>query len=134
MRPLVGPPQDPPGLPGSDVAQHGALTEGESSGHPPSLLRKDPVTDRVHTLVQQMQAAEAQSVLDGAGAYRSGGELPLGDDAVLTARKLGDDPIDWAVFTLHINVNAAHPRSSLPSGSRFGRAGPGRPWAKRPKG
>jgi hypothetical protein len=62
------------------------------------------VTNRVHALVQQVQPRLAQPVVDRARADTPQLELPPRDHAVLHSRKLSNDPIDWAVFALHMNA------------------------------
>lgn len=60
--------------------------------------------DGVDALMQQVQPPLTETMVDRAGAYPPQLELPPRDDAVLKSGKRTNDPVDWAVFALHMNA------------------------------
>ena len=58
--------------------------------------------DRVHAAVHAVEAAAAKPVLHGGRRQVHADQLPVSDDAVLSARERGDRPVTWYTLRAHI--------------------------------
>lgn len=88
-------------LGGAAVAEHGAGSAGQDGRQPAAVLREGGVADGVDALVEAVQAAGPQPVLDRIGGEPEREELFAGDDPVLTAGQPGDRRVDCDFWALH---------------------------------
>ncbi|HEX6711762.1 MAG TPA: hypothetical protein VF066_00200 [Thermoleophilaceae bacterium] len=69
------------------MAQHGVSASGENSGHPAAALRQTRVPDGVDALVDPMQPARPDAMVDRLTAETKRDELLILHDAVLPRGK-----------------------------------------------
>jgi hypothetical protein len=94
------------------MGEHGAGPAGQHRRQPVPLGAQRRVADRVDALVEAMQPARAQPVIDGVARHSQRGELAPGQHAPLPLRELRHrQPGGWARFAATIAVFRAHPLS-----------------------
>ena len=93
--------QHGPQLRGAAVAEGCLLSIREHRRHPPPLVAKPGVAQRVYAAVDPMQAAGMHSMRHGPTSDASGNELADGHHSVLSGRKPRDRLIASGAFRTH---------------------------------
>ena len=96
----------------ASVTQRCAGAARKYTGHPPPLVAKSRVPDRVHTLVDSMQPTGGQASRDPRVAEPAGKKLRGCDDTVLPGR----DPVDRGEFLSHTERKSPGPRCAPVAG------------------
>jgi hypothetical protein len=102
---------------GTEVALPETFAGREDRGHPSRFLREPRVADRVHTAMNAVQAAGADTMGDRAARQPERGQLPDRDQPVLAPRDLRDQRRPgrgvrhFALALLRWRYSPLHPRS-----------------------
>jgi hypothetical protein len=83
------------------VAEDGLRTAGQDSRTPSAFPREQRMTDRVDTSMLAMEAANRQSIFDGALAETQRAQLVMRRDRVMVGRERRD-PVFQVVCPLHM--------------------------------